>query len=130
MGVHIEDTNGSLRRWESDLAGWEIPRMAREMFYMQAESIFQATQEYTHVQTGSLRSSGKIHISYDATRAVLEAEIVYGGPSTGVHNPVKYSVYEASRGPEHNPLTPLYAAGPSLELLLSHGDLMIKGKLT
>lgn len=121
MGVRIKDENGSLKRWESELAGWEIPRMQREMFYTAAEAMLQATKAYTHVETGSLRASGSLSVKYDATRSALEAEITYGGAAPGgVHDPVRYSVYEAARGPEHNPLEPIYTMTPDIEMLLSN----------
>lgn len=129
--VKVVDINGSLHRWTSETATWEIPRVARETFYAKLESLLAETQAYTHVETGSLRASGKIHTSYDMTRAVLSGEITYGGSAPGgVHDPVRYAVYEAARGPEHNPLTPIYAAAPQLELLFSRGDLVIAGRIT
>ena len=129
MGVRVKDDNGSLKRWESDLAGWEIPRMTRELFYVEVEKAFAETQAFVHIETGSLKGSGKYTTSYNKATHSLEAEITYGGPAPGMKNdPVRFAVYEASRGPEHNPLTPLYALEPSVAAIFSE-SMVITGAL-
>lgn len=65
---------------------------------------FAETQATVHVITGSLKSSGKI--SSSSTETGWEGEITYGGPSAGIHNPVKYAEYEREREGPHDFLAP------------------------
>jgi hypothetical protein len=70
-------------------------------------SQFQVTQQVVHVQTGSLRNSGKI--SSSKTPDEWKGEMVYGGPSVGFpHNPVKYAHYEQEREGSHDFMEPAY----------------------
>jgi len=59
---------------------------------------FQATQQYVHVITGSLKASGKLH---SGTRdGIWTGEISYGGEAPGSpHDPVRYAELEQSRNP-------------------------------
>lgn len=60
---------------------------------------YQATQEYVHIITGSLRASGKPPTP-STRRGVWHAEISYGGEAPGaIHNPVRYAQIEQSRAP-------------------------------
>lgn len=61
---------------------------------------FQYTQAAVHVQTGSLKSSGKHDSS--ATTSTWKGYVSYGGTSDGVHNPVKYAEEELNRGQSHD----------------------------
>jgi hypothetical protein len=64
-------------------------------------TLFAITQMAVHVETGSLRRSGK----HDSTSHgnIWEGEISYGGLSSGaVHDPVRYAGYERSRGGSHD----------------------------
>lgn len=70
-------------------------------------SQFQITQQIVHIQTGSLKNSGKI--SSSKTQDEWEGSIVYGGPSVGFpHNPVKYAHYEQERENSHDFMQPIY----------------------
>jgi hypothetical protein len=62
--------------------------------------MFAETQIHTHVITGSLKASGHPDTDYDG--AVWRGTITYGGPSTGINNPVEYAIYEMARGGSHN----------------------------
>lgn len=55
-----------------------------------------------HVETGSLKTSGKKKSKGSKVSARWVGEISYGGPSGGVHNPVDYAIYEKSRGGSHD----------------------------
>src|SRR5687768_194443 len=68
---------------------------------------FQATQRAVHVQTRSLKTSGKSSSSTNGNS--WEGEISYGGPSEGIHNPVDYAEYERERGIAHDFLAPAQA---------------------
>lgn len=68
---------------------------------------FAATQEDVHVETGSLKSSGRTE-SHSAG-AKWQGEIHYGGPSMGPNNPVDYAIYEKARGGPHDFFLPLAA---------------------
>lgn len=56
------------------------------------------TQKDVHVDTGSLQGSGKVESETDKLAGKWEGKISYGGPSTGVNNPVDYAIYEKRRG--------------------------------
>lgn len=56
------------------------------------------TQAAVHVETGSLKSSGKKTANSSKIDHKWEGEIEYGGPSAGVNNPVDYAIYEKARG--------------------------------
>lgn len=59
---------------------------------------FKQTQGVVHVETGSLKDSGKVDSSVSKFDKSWEGEISYGGPSTGPNNPVDYAIYEKARG--------------------------------
>ncbi len=66
---------------------------------------FAATQMVVHIETGSLKASGKI----DSNRIgpVWRGEISYGGVSVGsVYDPVDYAEYELDRRGSHDFLAP------------------------
>ena len=67
---------------------------------------FAATQAKVHVITRSLKSSGKSASNYSQNK--WEGTITYGGPSTGVHNPVDYAEYERERDASHDFLSPAH----------------------
>lgn len=62
--------------------------------------LFIHTQALVHVETGSLKSSGRSDSSYQDP--IYTAHISYGGPSAGVNNPVDYAVYEKERDKTHD----------------------------
>lgn len=57
---------------------------------------FFKTQQSVHIETGSLKSSGKVFSEFKMNE--WKGTISYGGPSTGVNNPVTYAIYEKARG--------------------------------
>lgn len=61
---------------------------------------FAATQAAVHIETASLRESGKAKSS--SVDGKWSGEIDYGGESSGVHNPVVYAYYEKRRGGAHD----------------------------
>lgn len=69
---------------------------------------FEATQAFVHVQTGSLKGSGKQHSEVKGD--VWIGEVTYGGTSTGPIPLVEYAVIEQERRPDrrgnHDFLTP------------------------
>lgn len=68
---------------------------------------FQITQQVVHIDTHSLKTSGKI--SSSKTEDSWEGKIEYGGVSAGsVHNPVKYAHYEQERDGSHDFMEPAY----------------------
>lgn len=75
----------------------------RERLDTLLQTQFQFTQAAVHIQTGSLKSSGKS--DSDATASRWKGFVSYGGPSKGVHNPVKYAEQELSRGQDHDYMT-------------------------
>ncbi len=92
----------------------EIDRLANGptlQDYIRFEAIlavqFEATQRAVHVITRSLKSSGRIASNADSNS--WEGTISYGGPSTGIHNPVDYAEYERERDDAHDFLAPAKA---------------------
>lgn len=61
---------------------------------------YASTNAATHVETGSLKSSEKMTSSVGD--ADWEGTLEWGGASGGVHNPVKYAIYEHARGGAHD----------------------------
>lgn len=55
-----------------------------------------------HIDTGSLKASGKSEGKRVRARKRWEGYIQFGGPSTGVNNPVDYAIYEKRRGGAHD----------------------------
>lgn len=71
-------------------------------------SQYAATQMAVHVQTRSLKNSGKV--SSNIGHNSWEGVISYGGPSAGsVHNPVDYAEYERERDGDHDFIAPAVA---------------------
>lgn len=67
---------------------------------------FEETQQRVHVQTGSLKASGRMKSSTRGDE--WEGEISYGGPAFGYpHNPVRYASEEFGRGEDHNAMSNL-----------------------
>ena len=66
---------------------------------------FAETQAATHVLTSSLKFSGTTTSNFDGD--TWEGTVSYGGPSTGVNNPVDYAIYERQRGGDHDFMAPL-----------------------
>lgn len=53
-----------------------------------------------HVRTGSLKASGKSETRSE--EHTWDGEFSFGGPSTGINNPVDYAIYEKARGGAHD----------------------------
>ncbi len=68
---------------------------------------FRATQAAVHVITQSLKLSGKMSSSSNNNKWM--GDIVYGGPSEGINNPVDYAEYERERDGSHDFLAPAEA---------------------
>lgn len=66
---------------------------------------FTKTQARVHIDTGSLKRSGRHKSSMDRKGNRWEGEISYGGPSFP-NNPVKYAGHEQNRGGNHDFLRP------------------------
>ena len=65
---------------------------------------YAATQGAVHIQTGSLKSSGQVSSNISSDN--WEGNISYGGPSTGIYNPVDYAEFERERDGAHDFLAP------------------------
>jgi len=80
---------------------------AKDLLHFEAvlQRQFAATQVKVHKITRSLATSGKM--SSDMKGNSWQAEITYGGPSSGVHNPVDYAEYERERDGSHDFFSPL-----------------------
>jgi hypothetical protein len=58
------------------------------------------TRQDVHIETGSLRSSGKAKSVMLLGR--YSGTLRYGGPSAGINNPVDYAIFELDRGGPHD----------------------------
>lgn len=81
------------------------------------EAAFLLTQASVHVQTSSLKWSGRKESDSDKIGSKWEGMIQYGGPSTGVNNPVDYAIYEKAREPDEHGVHDFFAGLPALESL-------------
>ena len=64
-------------------------------------SAFETTQGDVHIETGSLKNSGRTES--EETEGGWSGAIIYGGPSAGFPNdPVDYAIYEKARGGGHD----------------------------
>jgi hypothetical protein len=61
---------------------------------------YETVKADVHVQTSSLKNSGKKSTKHG--RSKWEGKFSFGGPSTGVNNPVDYAIYELDRGGDHD----------------------------
>jgi hypothetical protein len=73
------------------------PKMVAALEWL-TDTGFAATQAAAHIETGSLKSSGKVDYTTSRVKSQWSGEISYGGPSAGVNDPVDYAIYEAARG--------------------------------
>jgi hypothetical protein len=93
---------------------------------------FVKTQAAVHVETESLKASGKESSEVDKLDHAWEGEIEYGGPSLGPNNPVNYAIYEKARGAggaggpsdlkgDHDFMAPLPSLHPSYITAIKKG---------
>ena len=80
---------------------------------------FMATQAATHVITSSLKWSGTTTSNFDNDE--WEGTVSYGGPSTGVNNPVEYAIYERQRGGAHDFMAPLAVTEVEMDAIIKKG---------
>lgn len=85
-------------------------RRARKELNAVLQSVFKETQFVVHVQTSSLKWSGKSYSTYNRGTHVWRGRIQYGGESPGINNPVTYAIYELDRHGEHNFMVPTEAS--------------------
>ena len=105
-GIRLNSNYRALEREMDRLEG--LPNVKAESFLNAVLGTgFKLTQGAVHIQTGSLKSSGKKEsITHGDT---WEGVISYGGISLGVNNPVTYAIYEKRRGDAHDFFGPLKA---------------------
>lgn len=75
------------------------------------ELAFEITQADVHIETHSLKPSGRHFSEVDRMRQTWSGMITYGGPTTGPKNPVTYAIYEKARGGSHD----FFAGLPALD---------------
>lgn len=66
------------------------------------ELAFEITQHDVHIDTTSLKGSGRHHSEVNRTTQTWSGMITYGGVTTGPKNPVNYAIYEKARGGTHD----------------------------
>lgn len=72
------------------------------------EELFGMSQTVVHIETASLKGSGKRSSESDRVRHKWHGEITYGGESPGVNNPVEYAWYEQRRDDVHDFMKPVH----------------------
>lgn len=110
--------NYDFDRWGKELGNVEPSRVFLNSLDVLMHSVFEETQNFVHVDTASLKMSGKVETHYNKATNVWLGEITYGGASAGsVHDPVRYAVYEQSRGHYHDFMAPAYASEPVFDMV-------------
>ena len=99
--IKIESDWSGIER-ELDRLSMEPSVFAGLKLDMVLQTGFAMTQAAVHIGTHSLKSSGKSKSEIDGKKKTWTGEIKYGGPSTGVNNPVDYAIYEKRRGGAHD----------------------------
>lgn len=82
--------------------------------------LYQYSRALVHVDTGSLKSSGRSTSDY--REPIYESTISYGGPSAGVNNPVDYAIYEDARDKTHDDF---YESLEKIEADKGYGDAIV-----
>lgn len=105
-GIRINSDYRQLEREADRLA--KLPNVKSEALLNSVLSAgFKATQAAVHIDTSSLKFSGKKEsLTHGKT---WEGVISYGGITTGINNPVDYAIYEKRREGTHDFFEPLKA---------------------
>ena len=64
------------------------------------ENFFSLTQQYVHVESGDLKSTGRETVTVEGSRVVATVE--YGGVVPGTGRTVDYAQFELNRGGDHD----------------------------
>lgn len=117
--VDISDPDNELTRLIDGLTGQDTHEFDSKLAWQ-----FMQTQQKVHVDTYSLKHSGRMDSKHTKTK--WEGEIIYGGPSPdSVYDPVEYAQDEYGRGGDHDFLEPVkQARAPYVEPMLD----FLKGK--
>lgn len=106
IGIYLESDWSEIDAELDRLGRMPDPDMVARLDAGLAE-LFGFSQTVVHVETASLKGSGKKSSKVDRVRKRWEGEITYGGPSTGVNNPVDYAWYEQRRDDPHDFMKPV-----------------------
>ncbi len=115
--IHLESNYSDMEREIDRIQGMPDVKTRIALDNVLATA-FAATQAFVHVETGSLKSSGKSESSFKKTTKTWEGEIQYGGPSGGVNNPVDYAIYEKARDGLHDFMSPVKLLDPAYRLAI------------
>jgi hypothetical protein len=96
---------------------------AAELLDVVLELAFELTQRAVHIDTHSLKSSGRWESDTDKIRHTWVGLITYGGPTVGPKNPVNYAIYERARGGSHDFFYPLGEVMPMFAEAVREGML-------
>lgn len=100
---------GDFDRWLNafnELGGPGVPAAAVEEWNVACEILFGATQQYAHVLSGDMLSSGKLEVDVEGKDVV--GTITYGGGQRSntkphwKHQEIDYVPYELARGGSHD----------------------------
>jgi hypothetical protein len=100
MAIFIQGDYGEIER-ELERLDNALDGSAERRLDAALETAFTATQQVVHIDTGSLRISGRAESSMRGDE--WEGTITYGGVAPGaVNDPVEYAGYERDRGGSHD----------------------------
>jgi hypothetical protein len=116
--MEIHSDYSEVEREISRLEKMPDPRMVA-LLNTVLEFGFSETTSAVHIDTGSLKESGKSE--HEKRNDEWEGSFTFGGPSTGPNNPVDYAIYELARGDEHFFLSPAMTLGPLWETAIRTG---------
>lgn len=97
--IHIESDWSEIEKELDRIEGLPDAK-ARLALDVVLQEVYVDTQGKVHIQTGSLKDSGKVDSDVDKFDHSWEGDITYGGPSSGPNNPVDYAIYEKRREPD------------------------------
>jgi hypothetical protein len=97
--IHLTSDYSALDREMNRIAAMPTRKMKAYLDTV-LDATFAEAQALVHIDTGSLKDSGKKSSDTDPTK--WTGTMRWGGPSAGVNNPVDYAIYELRRGGPHD----------------------------
>jgi len=81
--------------------GEKLPASAVREWRAANEVLFSHTQQYAHVLSGDMKSTGNLEVELGESGLTIDADLSYGGPASSGED-VDYTVYELRRGGSHD----------------------------
>ena len=84
-----------------ELAASQGPELADGQSRVGNEVLFSHTQQYAHVLSGDMKSTGNLEVELGESGLTIDADLSYGGPAASGED-VDYTIYELRRGGSHD----------------------------